>query len=188
MWITHFTTNGLEGTIAGTSASRQVRPRRPNIGHENNRRRLATAIAAATIAFFLIAPAVSATELSYRRLPWEALHVKPVQVKPKTTSATLASEQEAWLDDLVQCESRGNAAAINPKDRDGTPSYGLLQFKPSTFAEFSKAYGIGDPAEYMDPEAQKEIVLRMMRDPSVRWSVQFPVCVSILGNPPGAVS
>lgn len=99
-------------------------------------------------------------------------------------SADLASAQRAWLAHLVSCESRGNPSAINPKDRDGTPSYGLLQFKPSTFAMFSKAYGIGDPTDYMNPDDQKAIVLRMMKDPTVDWHQQFPVCVHRLGLPP----
>lgn len=95
-------------------------------------------------------------------------------------------EQEKWLADLEQCESRGNPGAINPEDRDGTPSYGLLQFKPSTFEMFAKAYGI--EGELMDPDAQRNIVRRMMHDPSVRWETQFPDCVKkYIGRPPGVL-
>lgn len=101
---------------------------------------------------------------------------------PKKPAPQKPSSQEAWLLKLILCESSGNPGAINPIDRDGTPSYGLLQFKPSTFELFSKAYGI--EGELMDPEAQKAIVRRMMRDPSVKWENQFPACVRKLGRPP----
>lgn len=94
----------------------------------------------------------------------------------------LAEDRATWLEALIQCESNGRPEAVNPKDRDGTPSYGLLQFKPSTFAFFSKAYGI--EGELMDPEAQKAIVIRMMDDKSVLWENQFPACVRKLGRPP----
>lgn len=90
--------------------------------------------------------------------------------------------REEWLADLIMCESSGRPEAINPVDLDGTASYGLLQFKPSTFEHFKKAYGI--EGELMDPEAQKAIVRRMMDDKSVRWEQQFPACVRKLGRPP----
>ncbi len=99
-------------------------------------------------------------------------------------SVPLASTQEEWLAKLEHCESRGDPAAVNPKDRDGTPSYGLLQFKPSTFALYARAYGMASTTNYMDPEAQRAIVKRMMRDPSVNWHIQFPDCVRRLGLPP----
>ena len=129
----------------------------------------------------LLVPHAAATEVSYVRIPWEDVSVKP-------PAPTLADRQAAWLAKLVSCESLGDPAAVNPKDRDGTPSYGLLQFKPSTFAMFSRAYGIGDPSDYMDPKAQKAIVLRMMRDRTVDWHQQFPVCVQRYGLPPSVVA
>ena len=113
--------------------------------------------------------------MSYHRIAWEAVHVKP---------ALVTRAQASWLDRLVACESGGDVHAINPKDRDGTPSYGLLQFKPSTFAYFSKAYGISS-ADYMDPVAQRLIVEHMMHDRTVDWHQQFPACVDKLGLPPG---
>lgn len=90
--------------------------------------------------------------------------------------------QEAWLKKLEHCESSGNPEAINPEDTDGTPSYGLLQFKPSTFVAFSRVYKM--TGELMDPEAQRAIVRRMMGDASVNWHQQFPACVRRLGLPP----
>lgn len=109
----------------------------------------------------------------------EAKEEPPKEIPEKTLQKT---NREQWLADLIACESRGNPDAINPKDRDGTPSYGLLQFKPSTFEMFSKAYKI--EGELMDPEAQKAIVIRMMDDKSVVWENQFPACVRKLGRPP----
>lgn len=106
-----------------------------------------------------------------------------VQKAPKVVAPKLQTPaREAWLAKLELCESGGRPGAINPKDRDNTPSYGLLQFKPSTFAMFAKAYRID--GELMDPDAQRAIVRRMMDDPSIRWSTQFPDCVKKLGLPP----
>lgn len=47
-----------------------------------------------------------------------------------------------WLEKISMCESSNNPKAINLKDRDGTASYGLLQFKPNTFREYAEKYGI----------------------------------------------
>lgn len=124
------------------------------------------------------APQLIATSTEIQKVP-------EVKAVPKRIATVLAGgTREAWLEDLIACESGGRPGAINPKDRDGTPSYGLLQFKPSTFAMFSKAYGI--EGELMDPEAQKAIVVRMMDDRSVKWHKQFPACVRKLGTPPQA--
>lgn len=103
---------------------------------------------------------------------------EPLTVKLRGTDA-----QEAWLQDLIMCESSGNPEAINPEDLDGTPSYGLLQFKPPTFTGYRKQYGLPE-AELMDPEAQKETVRHMMLDPGVDWYQQFPACTRRLGEPP----
>lgn len=94
----------------------------------------------------------------------------------------LNRSQKAWLWALVWCESRGNEKAINPKDLDNTPSYGLLQFKPSTFIAFKKQYGV--EGELMDPDAQEAIVKKMIINGRKDWSRQFPDCVKKLGNPP----
>lgn len=98
---------------------------------------------------------------------------------------TLTSEQQAWLGALEWCESRGNPKAINPKDRDNTPSYGLLQFKPSTLTLFAKLYGIATTSKgVMDPATQTAIVTQMIVRGGVDWSAQFPVCSHRLGLPP----
>lgn len=109
-----------------------------------------------------------------------------IENKGLTIVNQLSTEREEWLQKLIKCESSGNPMAINPVDLDGTPSYGILQFKESTFEAFSKAYKI--EGELMDPEAQKAIVRKMMDDPSIRWEKQFPACVTKhIGWPPGVI-
>lgn len=96
----------------------------------------------------------------------------------------LSTEQHRWLDSLEDCESGGSAKAINPRDTDGTPSYGLLQFKPTTYAEFAWIYKLASTTDYMDPEEQEQIVIQMILKGGVDWHHQFPDCVSRLGTPP----
>jgi len=96
----------------------------------------------------------------------------------------LTHRQRAWLGALEWCESRANPEAINPNDRDGTPSYGILQFKPSTFTYYQLRYGVAGAQTYMDPGAQEAIVEQMIINNDVKWSQQFPECVRKLGNPP----
>lgn len=138
------------------------------------------AIAAATsvVTTLLLIPQVAATTVTYIATSTPPVVEHIVDVNKMVGTA----DQEAWLKRLEMCESTGNPNAINPNDLDNTPSYGLLQFKPSTFAAFSKAYGI--KGELMDPDAQRAIVRRMMRDKSVNWHQQFPACVRALGLPP----
>lgn len=118
------------------------------------------------------------------------------QVKAKTVAPIevpvdiLTHQQRAWLGALEWCESGGNPKAINPKDKDNTPSYGILQFKPSTFNYFSGLYNITVPIPvapamaYMNPEVQILIVEQMIIREEVNWHQQFPACTSKLGLPP----
>lgn len=103
--------------------------------------------------------------------------VEAPQPKPTVTPALVW-----WVHRLIMCESKGNVQALNPEDLDGTPSHGLLQFKTSTFAHFAKVYEI--EGELMDPEAQIAILLRMVEDPHVDLTRQFPACIRMLGLPP----
>lgn len=98
----------------------------------------------------------------------------------------LSHPQRAWLGALEWCESKGKPSAINPKDRDNTPSYGILQFKPSTLAYFGKKYGI--TGELMNPDTQQAIVEQMILRGGIDWHQQFPVCSGILGKPPHTLS
>lgn len=102
--------------------------------------------------------------------------------------------QMVWIYALEFCESSGNNNAVNPKDRDGTPSYYAFQWKPDTFIYYaSKRYKIIrddlEFADYMnlmsDYDLQLEIIKRMVgeRD-KIKWLNEFPVCVKKLGLPP----
>jgi hypothetical protein len=109
-----------------------------------------------------------------------------------STTASLTDSQEAWIDRLELCESGGNPQAINPKDKDGTPSYYSFQFKPDTFRLFGVLYGVipqgTDRVQNMvllkDRDLQRAIVSFMILDSKTRWSQQFPACVLKLGLPP----
>lgn len=102
---------------------------------------------------------------------------------------TLQQRQEVWITALQWCESRGKDEAVNPKDRDGTPSYGAFQFKPSTFYNLSARYGLSTSTDYMDSKQQREIVRRMLADKSMTndemKNRQFPDCIQHkVGLPP----
>lgn len=64
---------------------------------------------------------------------------------------------------LASCESTFNTKAYNPKDTDGLPAYGLLQYKWTTFYTYAKKYGIDNP-NIWDPNQQLELTLLMLRD------------------------
>lgn len=101
----------------------------------------------------------------------------------KTDVNAPSARQLVWIDALEWRESKGNPKAINPKDSDGTPSYGCLQFKPGTFDRFSEKYGIATTS-IMDCDQQRAIVARMVNDPTVKISRQFPLSIREIGLPP----
>ena len=107
---------------------------------------------------------------------------KKVEKIEQPPVVTLTRPQRAWLGALEWCESRGVATAVNPKDRDNTPSYGLLHFKPSTLALFEKQYGI--TGDIMNPDTQEKIVEQMILRGGIDWHQQFPECTRKLGLPP----
>ena len=108
----------------------------------------------------------------------------------------LSHAQQVWLGALEWCESRGNKGAINPKDNDGTPSYGAFQFKPSTLYYYATMYKIpltwdrdtdtvGSIATTLDYGAQRATIEAMVLDrKNINWNQQFPACVKKLGAPP----
>lgn len=97
---------------------------------------------------------------------------------------TLSHQQQVWLGALEWCESRGKHDAINPEDRDGTPSYGSFQFKPSTLDYYAKKYGIATTT-VMDYKVQRAVIEAMVLDgKNINWSQQFPDCVKKNGKPP----
>lgn len=107
----------------------------------------------------------------------------------------LTHQQEVWLGALEWCESRGENSAINPKDKDGTPSYYNFQFKPSTLRYFGEKYGLIDKDVSQETlmellkryDIQRGILERMLSDETVNWRQQFPDCVSRLGLPPKSI-
>lgn len=135
---------------------------------------------AKTAATAVLAVAIMATG-SPRTVEVSVVNAEPVPL----AIVQLSRPQRAWLGALEWCESRGRAEAVNPKDRDNTPSYGLLQFKPSTLTMFEKAYGI--KGELMDPDVQEAIVVQMILRGGVDWHQQFPDCVKKLGLPPKVI-
>lgn len=92
------------------------------------------------------------------------------------------------LIELIDCESTGNANALNKVDRDGTSSYGLLQFKPSTFHGAVKlihpemSYDEAFNAIY-DGNLQIRAFLAWYGEgkPIAWWKQQFPACSAKYG-------
>ena len=131
----------------------------------------------ATALIGLVAGAVSGTPAKLTEA-----QVIPTPVVVKKVAPTLDHEQKAWVGALEFCESRGNPKAINPKDRDGTASLGILQFKKSSFAYFEKKYGI--KGDLMNADTQEAIVTQMILKGGINWHQQFPDCTAKLGTPP----
>jgi len=134
------------------------------------------------IVIALVAIAITGMALHSLLKGTEVTYTAPETVV--VTPAPLTSEQQAWLGALEWCESGGNPKAINPKDSDGTPSYGILQFKPGTFRTFAGIYGLSTSTSYMNRDEQVAIVTQMVVRNGVNWHQQFPACVARLGLPP----
>lgn len=97
----------------------------------------------------------------------------------------LPAKTERILIDLIKCESQGNPNALNEVDRDGTASYGLLQFKPATLHAVVTQYKIL-------PDIEKDEILNVIYDGDLQiraflayygdgqpiswWQQQFPAC------------
>ena len=113
--------------------------------------------------------------------------------KPTAYQIELQHRRETWISALEWCESRGKNDALNPEDRDHTPSYSNFQWKPSTLLGFGKKYGLiatsttlaEIPELLKDYELQRNTVRHMIDDPEVNWLQQFPDCVRLkVGFPP----
>src|SRR3990167_778019 len=66
------------------------------------------------------------------------------------------SNKDVVLQKVIDCESQGNIYAFNPKDSDGFPKYGLLQFHLPTFLNWAEAAGIDNP-DVWNPEQQLQL-------------------------------
>ena len=105
----------------------------------------------------------------------------------------LTHSQRVWQHALEWCESRGVVTAINPNDRDNTPSYYSFQWKPSTFRYFGEKYGVlakgatdAENRERMkNYDTQLKILDQMIfHHDEINWGQQFPDCTKRLGYPP----
>lgn len=113
----------------------------------------------------------------------KASHYAP-SAPAREAMATMTYNQNVWLQNLWGCESSGNPLAINPKDKDGTASYGLLEFKPATFFGFAKLYRI-TVTDFKDADEQVQITVGMVHHrEEINWFQQFPDCVRKWGKPP----
>lgn len=111
-------------------------------------------------------------------------------VEPPTVAQLLEKEQnpvlKRILTNLARCESSMDPHVINPIDRDGTPSLGLFQYKPSTLYAVIKKY---DASADIEPEE----IMNVIYDPVIQikatsawvaenykqrsfWQNQFPDC------------
>lgn len=98
---------------------------------------------------------------------------------------SLSHAQLAWSYALEWCESNGIPSAINPKDSDGTPSYGAFQFKPQSFIYFAGIFDVATSSGLMSYGDQRAILTAMLEHSGqIEWAKQFPACVKKLGLPP----
>ena len=105
-------------------------------------------------------------------------------VIPVYVPAGTPPRQAKILADLLKCESGANALAYNKVDRDGTPSFGALQFKPETYYTVLKQYlypKITKEEAYSrlyDGDLQVKVFLLWFGEgrPVSWWQNQFPDC------------
>jgi hypothetical protein len=78
------------------------------------------------------------------------------------------------IDKIAFCESSNNPEAVNWND-NGSPSWGLLQFKETTFQHFCvNKYNL--PNDIMDGDIQRECADRMIRAGlAYHWTCYFKV-------------
>jgi len=135
-------------------------------------------IAVAVTAFVVGAGLVALT------VPGTTVYTQEVVTETVVKNDGLTPAQTIWLAKLMKCESGVSESAVNPNDLDNTPSYGILQFKPTTLSAFTVKYGI-ERNDNMDAEAQVAVVTHWLLNPKeVQWERQFPGCVNKLGKPP----
>lgn len=143
------------------------------------------------IALFLTATALLAigtlypsNTVSYERTEANS-PVSREPINPTHIPYVLPAKVVRILTDLIRCESHGNEHALNAVDRDGTASYGLLQFKPDTLYMVVKQYGLM-------PDIERDEIMNVMYDGDLQvrafvawygdgkpvswWQQQFPAC------------
>jgi len=86
---------------------------------------------------------------------WEA-----PRIHPQTLGSLIGNP---LIDCLIREESSGDPNAYNPKDVDGRPKYGLLQFDSGTFDDYCvKKYKLEN--DLWNPDIQIECCENMLRD------------------------
>ena len=81
---------------------------------------------------------------------------------------------DLMVEKLAYCESTGNPKALNPHDA-GSPSYGLFQYKASTWKTYIRKYNLveGTDAELMrriyDADLQRELTKKILEEESGGW-------------------
>jgi len=111
----------------------------------------------------------------------------PVENKVETVEVQKDS-LDLWLDKLAFCESSNNPLAVNPKDKDGRPKYGLFQFDIETWKMYIKRYNLFNHQDWEDADYwnsiysrdHQEIVIREMMKNGVNMSKEFG-CVRKIG-------
>lgn len=124
---------------------------------------------------FAVAASLVLSVPNYAAMPTIEYLEPPPVVETKVT--------EPFVEFLVKCESGGNERAINPLDKDGFPSWGLLQFKPDTLFGYVNKYKTLPDIErqeimnvIFDGELQLRVLAEMLKDPEVDWYQEFPAC------------
>lgn len=86
-----------------------------------------------------------------------------IQVLATEFEITKNLDFDKVLECLIRLESSGNPKAYNPKDTDGLPAIGLLQFKAGTFKMFCvDRYGFED--DIWNPNIQTFCAKRMIEN------------------------
>ena len=96
-------------------------------------------------------------------------------VVPPTSKTSAKVYLDGIVEDLMQCESSGKPSAINPDD-GGSPSYGCLQYKRTTFLEGIEKHLLLREAEaserenfLMDCEVQQKLARKMLSSNVNGW-------------------
>ena len=141
-----------------------------------------TIILAPVVALGLYLPHFRATHQNTRETA-KSCQISPVL--PFNIPCDTPQKTKTILSDLIACESQGKETAINAVDRDGTPSYGLLQFKPSTLLWAVREYDLMPDLEdgevmnvILSGDLQVRAFLAMYGGgkPKEWWAQQFPAC------------
>ncbi len=118
-------------------------------------------------------------------MPNKAKLIAPtINFKRETEKDSLS----VWIEKLALCESSNNPLAVNPRDSDARPKYGLFQFDIRTWKFYIKKYNLfhyetWEEADWWNAiysDYHQEIVLREMIKNGVNLRKEFG-CVKKIG-------